>query len=77
MKMKTISFRVCDKTYYKLKEKKQSFRSIFEHFADEQAQNNTVKLTHTPCIQKNSDDLYNYLCLVKENIEKIIKSLEV
>ena len=77
--MKVISFKVEDEIYKALRKKyiNQSFRSIYEPLTIQLLKNNSKETKYTPGIRKNSDDLYNYLCLVKEDIEKIIKSLEV
>jgi hypothetical protein len=77
--LKVISFKVEDEIYkaFKNKYKDQSFRSIYKPLTIQLLKNNGKETKYTPGIRKNSDDLYNYLCLVKEDIEKIIKNLEV
>ena len=51
--MKVISFKVNDKTYYVLKKKKVSFRSIFEPIAIEIANNNGRGKKYTPVYKRS------------------------
>jgi hypothetical protein len=74
--MKVISFKVNDKTYYALKKKKMSFRSIFEPIAIEIAQNNRRGMKYTGCIPKNSNDLYIYVKGIQKTATKLLKKYE-
>ena len=61
-KMKVISFKVNDDTYFILKKimktKNLSFRSIFEPIAVDLAQNINDETKYTPGIRKNSENQY-------------------
>ena len=74
--MKVISFKVNDKTYYALRKKNVSFRSIFEPIAIEIATNNRRKSKYTRVYKRNDSDLYIYVKDIQKLATKILKKYE-
>lgn len=71
--MKVISFKVNDNIYFALREKKVSFRALFEPLAIQLAQNNGRGVKYTGCIRENSNGLYQDIQLVLKKYENEAK----